>query len=108
MAAIFDKQEGLSLSDARALLTQLPEKLAGGQGVVPLTRHGKPVLAIMTWDLFESMSETIEIMSDSELMDQIRNGLKEIKDGKTRSWDEVKTELDLERTVAHPIRRASA
>ena len=95
MAAIFDRQEGLSLSDARAILTQLPEKLASGQGVVPLTRHGKPVLAIMTWDLFESLSETIEIMSDSELMEQIRKGMKEIEEGKTRSWEEVKTELDL-------------
>ncbi len=95
MATIFDRQEGLSLTDARAILTQLPEKLAEGQGVVPLTRHGKPVLAIMTWDLFESLSETIEIMSDSELMDQIRKGMKEIEAGKTRSWEEVKTELDL-------------
>ncbi len=95
MAAVFDRQEGLSLSDARAILTQLPEKLASGRGVVPLTRHGKPVLAIMTWDLFESLSETIEIMSDSELMEQIRKGMKEIEEGKTRSWEEVKTELDL-------------
>lgn len=95
MAAVFDRQEGLSLSDARAILTQLPEKLALGQGVVPLTRHGKPVLAIMTWDLFESLSETIEIMSDSKLMEQIRKGMKEIEEGKTRSWEEVKTELDL-------------
>ena len=42
-----------------------------------------------------SFSETIEIMADSELMDQIRKGLKEIEEGKTRSWEEVKTELDL-------------
>ena len=95
MAAIFDRQEGVSLSDARAILTQLPEKLAAGQGVVPLTRHGKPVLAIMTWDLFESLSETIEIMSDSALMEQIRKSIKEIEEGKARPWEEVKTELDL-------------
>ena len=42
-----------------------------------------------------SFSETIEIMADSELMDQIRKGLKEIEEGKTRSWDKVNTELDL-------------
>ena len=95
MTAIFDMQEGVSLTEARAILTRLPEKLAEGQGVVPLTRHGKPVLAIMTRDLFESLTETIDILSDSELMDQIRNGLKDIEEARTRSWEEVKAELDL-------------
>ena len=95
MTTIFDMQEGVSLTEARAILPQLPGKLAGGQGVVPLTRHGKPVLAIMTWDLFESLSETIDILSDSELMDQIRKGMKDIEEGRTRSWEEVKAELDL-------------
>ena len=95
MATIFDMQEGVSLTDARAVLTQFPEKLGEGQGVVPLTRHGKPVLAIMTWDLFESLSETIDMLSDSDLMDQIRKGMKDIEEGRTRSWEEVKAELDL-------------
>jgi prevent-host-death family protein len=95
MAAIFDMQEGISLTDARPILTQLPERLAEGQGVVPLTRHGKPVLAIMTWDLFEAWSETIEIMSDSDLMKQLLESMKQIDLGKTRPWEEVKAELDL-------------
>jgi prevent-host-death family protein len=95
MTAIFDMQEGVSITEARAILTRLPEKLAEGQGVVPLTRHGKPVLAIMTWDLFESLTETIDILSDSELMDQIRQGMKDIEDGHTLPWEQVKAELDL-------------
>ena len=77
------------------MLTQLPEKLAEGQGVIPLTRHGKPVLAIMTWDLFEAWLETIEIMSDSELMAQVLEGMKQIGQGNTRPWEEVKANLDL-------------
>ena len=92
MATIFDMQESISLTDARPILTQLPERLAEGQGVVPLTRHGKPVLAIMTWDLW---LETIEIMSDSELMEQVLEGIKQIELGNTRPWEEVKADLDL-------------
>ena len=95
MTTIFDMQEGVSLTDARTILTQLPEKLAEGQGVIPLTRHGKPVLAIMTWDLFESLSETIEILSDSELVEKISKGMKDFEEGRTRAWEEVKAELDL-------------
>ena len=95
MAMIFDMQEGVSLTDARTVLTQFPERLSEGQGVVPLTRHGKPVLALMTWDLFESLSETIDILSDSKLMGKIRKGLQDIEAERTRSWEEVKAELDL-------------
>ena len=60
-----------------------------------MTRHGKPVLAIMTWDLFEAWLETIEIMSDSELMEQVLEGIKQIEMGNTRPWEEVKADLDL-------------
>ena len=95
MATIFDMQESISLTDARPILTQLPERLAEGQGVVPLTRHGKPVLAIMAWDLFEAWLETIEIMSDSELMEQVLEGIKQIELGNTRPWEEAKADLDL-------------
>ena len=95
MAMIFDMQEGVSLTDARTVLTQFPERLSEGQGVVPLTRHGKPVLALMTWDLFESLSETIEILSDSKLMGRIRKGMRDIEAGRTHPWEEVKAELDL-------------
>ncbi len=95
MAAIFDMQEGISLTDARPILTQLPERLAGGQGVVPLTRHGKPVLAIMAWDLFEAWLETIEIMSDTELMEQVLDGMKPIELGQTLPWEDVKAGLDI-------------
>lgn len=95
MAAILNMQGGISLTDARPILTLLPEKLAGGQGVVPLTRHRKPVLAIMTWGLFEAWLETIEIMSDSGLMEQVLEGMKQMEQGKTRPWDEVKAGLDL-------------
>ena len=83
-------QEVISPTDARPILTQLPEKLAGGQEVVPLTRHGKLVLAIITWDLFEAWLEAIEIMCDSGLMEQVLESVKQIEQGKTLPWDEVK------------------
>lgn len=89
MTTLFALRDSISLTDARAILTKLPEQLADGQGAIPLTRHGKPVLAVITWDLFESLVETIEVLSDDELMKKI------LAAGKTRPWEEVKAELDL-------------
>ncbi len=42
--------EELTTVDARRELTRLPEKLGASSATVAVTRRGKPVLAIMTWD----------------------------------------------------------
>lgn len=88
MATIFELKEGMTITEARTNLLQMPEKLEGGAGVIPLTRHGKPVLAIMTWEIYESLSETIAVLSDPEFMAQLRD------QGKTRPWEEVRAELN--------------
>lgn len=84
MADEFDNQESMTLSDGRAALLQMPERLEGGEGVIPLTRHGKPVLAVMTWEYYESIRETMDILSDPDVMAQLMD------QGPTIPWEEVK------------------
>jgi len=85
----------IPITHARHEITSLPETLAKERGAVAVTRRGKPVLAIMPWELYESIIETLEIMGDTELMDAFRQGVNEIKEGKTIPWETVKAELDL-------------
>ena len=56
-------------------------------------RHetGKPV----SWDFFESMIEALDVMNDVELMAAIRQCIRDMAEGKVRSWEDVKRELDL-------------
>ncbi|HNC45886.1 MAG TPA: hypothetical protein PLU80_17085 [Acidobacteriota bacterium] len=49
----------------------------------------------MSWDLYESLIETMEIMSDPELMANIRQGIREIEEGKGIPFEQVKQELGL-------------
>ena len=84
---MFEMNESKTLSEARTNLMKMPEILEGGEGVIPLTRHGKPVLAVMTWELYESISETIEVLSDPAMMAQLR------EQGKTVPWEEAKERL---------------
>ncbi len=65
-------------------------------GAIKITRHGKPVLAVLSWDLYESVVETMEIMSDPEMMAAFRQGVKEMgrRQGHS-SWEQVKKELGL-------------
>ena len=83
--------------EARKRLTSLPDELAKHPeiGAIKVTRRGKPVLAVMSWDLCESVVETLEIMSDPEMMAAFRQGVKELEEGKVIPWEQVKSELNL-------------
>jgi prevent-host-death family protein len=83
----------LPITEARDALTSLPERLAEDPDTVAITRRGKPVLAVMPWDLYESLVETLEIMGDDKLMAELRQGIKEIEAGKGVSWKQAKREL---------------
>jgi len=87
----------LSMSEARERLTRLPEELAGNPeaDAIAITRHGKPVLAILPWDLYESIRETLDIMGDPELMATLREGIGQASAGRTTPWEAVKDQLSL-------------
>jgi prevent-host-death family protein len=87
----------LSMSEARQQLTRLPEQLADphNEATVTVTRHGEPVLAVLPYDLYESIMETLEIVGDPELMQALRQSIKEIEAGQTVSLEELDKRLGL-------------
>lgn len=80
----------IPIARARNELMTLPEKLAEDRATVAVTRRGKPVLAVMPWELYESIIETLEIMGDEELMASLKLAIKEVAQGKTVAWEQVK------------------
>ena len=87
-------QKVLSIVEARNCLTQLPEELKQ-ENTVTITRRGKPVLAVIPYDLYDSILETLEVMSDPELMGLLRQSIREVEEGNLLEWDTVKQELAL-------------
>ena len=87
----------LSIMEARKQLTSLPETLLrdGQIDVLEITRRGKPVLAVMPWELYEAVTETLEVMGDKELMTQLRQGIQEMDSANLISWQDAKQELGL-------------
>ena len=87
----------LSIMEARKQLTSLPETLFhdGQVDVLEITRRGKPVLAVMPWELYEAVSETLEVMGDKELMAQLLQSILEMDSGKLIPWKDAKQELGL-------------
>jgi len=53
---------------------------------VAVTKRGKPALAILPWELYESIAETLEILEDKDLMAVLRRGIAEVESGKGIPW----------------------
>lgn len=87
----------LSITQARSRLLGLADELnrTPSAGPVAVTKRGKPVLALLPWDLYESLVETLEILGDETLMGALRKSIKEARAGRTIPWEKVKRDLDL-------------
>ena len=85
----------LSISQARSQLTRLASRLQKDQEGVEVTSRGKPVLAILPWDLYESLEETIEILDDEVLAANLKKSLAEVKAGRLSPWERAKKDLRL-------------
>jgi len=83
------------MTQARDELTSLPEQLAEEPGTVVVTRRGEPVLAILSWEFYDSLVETLEILADEELMAALRKSLEEAERGETIPLEQIEAELDL-------------
>lgn len=83
--------KSLSIIEARKKLTNIPElfEQEADLDVVAITQRGRPVMAIMSWDLYEALEETLEIMGDEVLMMQLRKSIAELKKGQLLPWEEI-------------------
>jgi antitoxin YefM len=84
----------IPITTARHELTSLPELLEKDPGAVTITRRGKPVLAILPWEMYETLLETLEVLGDQELMETLRRSLKELEHRQAISWEEAERLLD--------------
>ena len=87
----------IPMIEARKGLTNLPEVFQKDPqlGAVAVTRRGKAVLAVLPWEFYESLVETLEVLSDEKLMTALKKSLKELKAGKLIPWEKVKADLAL-------------
>lgn len=96
------KEQTLSISEAQKELTRIPDQFEGELESVTVTRYGKPVMAILPFNKYRSLLETIdslietlEILQDEELMAAFRESVKALQKGETVDWEDAKRELGL-------------
>lgn len=60
-----------------------------------ITRRGKPVALIMSIEDYESILETLDILSDTRLMKRIKEAEKDVQSGDFKALDRIEKELGL-------------
>jgi len=83
----------LPVADARANFSKIVDASSTTHERFEITRNGSRVAVLLGADDYDGLVETLEIMSDSELLADIRQGLIDIKAGNTFSSEEVRAAM---------------
>jgi len=86
--------EKISITEARDKFMRLPDQAAKHQ-ILAVTRRNKEVMALMSWELYEGLLETIEVLSDPKLMNHLKKGIDDIKAGRIHTLSEAYERLGL-------------
>jgi len=88
-----DSKTTISISEARKKIFDIATEVQAPGKHYTLTENGRPKVVIMSVEEFESWMETMEIMSDPELMKDIKEAEEDFKKGDYVTLDELKKEL---------------
>ena len=85
----------LPVTEARERLTELVDEVNNKFEQIEITKNGKPRAVIMSADEFDGWKETMEVLSDQQLMKDIKEAERDFKEGKTITLEQLKAELKL-------------
>lgn len=83
----------MTITTARQGFLELPEKVQDEPLFV--TKHGRPVMTLLSIEQFEGMVETIEILSDQVFAGQLRESIEQARAGNTVSLESAAARLGL-------------
>ena len=83
----------MTITTARQGFLDLPEAVQDEPLFV--TKHGRPVMTLVSIDQFEGMLETIEILSDQVFAKRLLTGMEQARSGKTVSLATAAARLGL-------------
>jgi PHD/YefM family antitoxin component YafN of YafNO toxin-antitoxin module len=79
----------MSISETRKKITALEDELSF-EDTVSITNHGKEIFALIRWDTYESIAETLEILSDEELSNELKTGIKQLENNELVDFEDFK------------------
>ena len=79
----------MTITETRKKITSL-EKTMNYDDTISITNHGKEVFALLRWDTYECIQETLEILADEQLSKDLATGIKQINENKLIDFEAFK------------------
>ena len=83
----------IPLTELRPKLPKIMDRVSKYFDRCIITRHGKPEAVLISEEDYESLLETVEILSDKRFMKSIRKSQEELRKGKGIPSEKVKKKL---------------
>ena len=81
--------ETLPLSDAKARLSEIADEVDRTHQRVQITKNGRSYVVLISAEDLESMEATLELLSDPEAMERVRQAQADLSAGKGSTGEEM-------------------
>jgi len=71
--------KAMPLSEVKMKLSALVDSVNATDQEIVITKNGRPIAVLVSPDEFESWRETLTVKSDTELVSEIKKGLKSLR-----------------------------
>lgn len=78
------------ITEAKRKLLEFARQAGDLGKTITLTRHGKPYVVMMSAAEYESIQETLEILSDPESISSLEKSKEDIQAGRLVNWKDLK------------------
>lgn len=87
--------KNITLKDLRPNLPKVIDEIDSKMTRFVVTKRGKPAALIMSVEDYESLLETLDILSNTGLSKKIKQAGEDVKNGRVESLDEIDKELGI-------------
>jgi antitoxin YefM len=89
--------ETIPITEAKARIAELAERVAREHDHFTITRNGRADVMLISVAEYESLQETLDILSDEETLADLRQSREDFTDGDAYSPEQVRAELEQRR-----------
>ena len=83
----------ISISEARAKIFKIASEVQKPSRYFVITEKGKPKMVLMSADEFDSIMETMDILSDPNILNDIKKAEEEFKNGEYLTLEEFQKQM---------------
>jgi antitoxin YefM len=87
MTKILVMSETLPLAEIKAHLSEIVDRIEREHERIVLTRRGRPAAVLLSPDDLAALEDTLELLSDSAALEEIRSSREDIAQGRTVTAD---------------------